>query len=190
MEEYNKKLLTIILSVIFICFAISFTELRTITIDYKSSDVKDINIIMNKKDNEELMSYVVIKDKPIEFASYEEDNDNIYFFCKNGDKTYVVFGNKLSISNLKEGSKITGVTTKIVKKFKDVIIEGYNDRYSDKLTLDNFNEKIGTVYLNTNAGKYDMTTKYNTLILIFVLMAIVTFIYGVIGSIICVIKNK
>lgn len=183
MHEVIKKLLTILVAIIFLGFESFIFILRNITIDYKISNTSDIADIVNNKNSKDLSSYVIIDKEPIAFAEYSGGGDNLYYFVEKDDNVYILFANKNTINNidfdkLPSDYKIYGITTKYINKFKEIILYAYNDRYDENLTNETFDSKLGYVYLNTTLDKYALTPEYNMLIIVFGLMFIVTFVYG------------
>ncbi len=187
-EFYNfkKRIATLIVAILFLLFSLFFRYLRKDMREYKLSNPIDFINTMNTKNNVDLSSYLVINSKLIEFANNPNEEENSYYMMFDNDKIYIIFGDKQTIDNIHEDIeyKIHGVTKKITNKFKEVIIEAYKERYNKELTLDDFGTKVSNTYLSTIYTEKDLTTGYNTLIIIFDLMTLVTFVYGFLGAII------
>ena len=184
--EFKKRIATLIIALLLLLFSLFFRYLRKDMLEYKLSNPINFFDTLGMDNSVDLNSYVILNSEPIEFANNPDEEENSYYMIFDNDKIYIIFGDKAIIDKIPSntGHRIYGVTKKITNKFKDVIIESYKERYNKDLTLDDFGTKVNNIYLSTIYTGKDLTTGYNTLIIIFDLMALVTFVYGFLGAII------
>ena len=100
-------------------------------------------------------AYIDIAMSPFLFASYKQDgkeSDNKFYLVMDKDNfLYVVYMSSKDYQKLnKKNERITGVTEKITTDIKELAIKAYNKELGEEyLTIENFDEFVGPIMLNT-----------------------------------------
>ena len=104
---------------------------------------------------EDRNAYINVSMSPFLFASYKQDgkesNNKFYLVMDKDNFLYVVYMSDKDYQKLnKKNERITGVTEEITTDIKELAIEAYNKELGEEyLTIENFDEFVGPIMLNT-----------------------------------------
>lgn len=179
-RKRNQKKIYIILFLFLLLVLLSYLIYKNETKELPKL-VMMSDLIKEEKNEEEIYAYIDVVTKPVLFASYEEDgkedNDKYYLVMDKNNYLYVVYMdddlyNKLNIDDITINPiKISGLTKSINRDIKDAAIKAYNVLMKDEyLTLDNFKNYSGLVYLDTTINLKDST-------IYIIMMTIISFIF-------------
>jgi len=154
------------------------------------------DLIEEAKSPNETYAYIDVNTKPYLFAVYETDGikeENKFYLVMDKDNyLYIVYmGNnnfaKLNLETIKEKPiRIYGLTKKIPNDIKDLAISSYNELMKDEyLTVENFKDYVGLIYLDLETSLNDSTLYYT-----FAIISIVFFITFLIVYLINHLKSR
>lgn len=123
---------------------------------------------------------------PYAFAEQDDTTNKYYFVFDKEDLMYIAYLTDVQYNRLFDNATaenpiiISGMTTSIPEDVRKLAIEMYNQEYGEKfLTDENFNDYLGTIYLDTLSKPNDPTTQI-ILSIIFSGLAIGFFTGGII----------
>lgn len=175
LKNNKKNLQALLIGVMFLVLGIILL-VTSVSKDEESLDnMTDLNdIIMNEENKNDKNAYLNITNVPYKFAVYDGKSDS-YYIVTDGEYLYVIYmsDNKFATmddeNDFKNSKKITGVTHSTTKDIKKLAIDAYNDSMEDeedKITLADFDNYFGEVYLDTTT---DFTDESNTYALLAIL---------------------
>ena len=187
-KEYKKKILPLIIGIIFLLIAAFTWYLREGVVNEKLKNTKDLHETILMEDNIEKSSYVTINYYPYGFADYEDDENNAYYIVADEKYFYIAYMNKkkvekLTKEELQNGVKLEGSTASVPYDVKKLAVDAYNEWYSDvedfkPIYTAQFDDMFGSIYLDTTKTKYALTTEYNGIYIVSLLIGICLTIYG------------
>ncbi len=187
-KENKKKILPLIIGIIFLIVAAVTWYLREEVVNEKLKSTKDMHETILMEDNTEKSSYVTINYYPYGFADYSDDEDNAYYIVADEKYFYIAYMNKNEVKKytkekLKAGIKLNGTTANVPYDVKKLAVEAYNKWYSDvedfkPIYIAQFDDLFGSIYLDTTKTKYALTTEYNGIYIVSLLVGICLSIYG------------
>ena len=187
-KEYKKKILPLIIGIIFLLIAAFTWYLREGVVNEKLKNTKDLHETILMDDNIEKSSYVTINYYPYGFADYEDDENNAYYIVADEKYFYIAYMNKkkvekLTKEELQNGVKLEGSTASVPYDVKKLAVDAYNEWYSDvedfkPIYTAQFDDMFGSIYLDTTKTKYALTTEYNGIYIVSLLIGICLTIYG------------
>ena len=187
-KEYKKKILPLIIGIIFLLIAAFTWYLREGVVNEKLKNTKDLHETILMEDNTEKSSYVTINYYPYGFADYEDDENNAYYIVADEKYFYIAYMNKkevekLTKEELQKGVKLEGSTANVPYDVKKLAVDAYNEWYSDvedfkPIYTAQFDDMFGSIYLDTTKTKYALTTEYNGIYIVSLLIGICLTIYG------------
>ena len=187
-KEYKKKILPLIIGIIFLLIAAFTWYLREGVVNEKLKNTKDLHETILMEDNIEKSSYVTINYYPYGFADYEDDENNAYYIVADEKYFYIAYMNKkkvekLTKEELQKGVKLEGSTANVPYDVKKLAVDAYNEWYSDvedfkPIYTAQFDDMFGSIYLDTTKTKYALTTEYNGIYIVSLLIGICLTIYG------------
>ena len=192
-KNIKKNRLILFIGIIFLSLTIFMIYLGK---EFSKSKEKNIinmkNILMEQKKEENIISYIDTITKPYLFGEYKKDdtslNNKFYFLMDSDNHLYIVYMNdekfnKLDVNLVDNNSiRIIGKTKLIDEEIKELAIKSYNKAMKDEyLTLDNFYEYVGWVYLDTSFSINDINMYYLTS-LVFVIITIFLILKYIINS--------
>ena len=144
--------------------------------------------IEGKEDNlEGQEAYIKVSMEPYVFATYEhngkEDDYKYYLVMDKNDYLYVAFMSsndylKLKNTSLDKTIKISGITEKIETDIKELAIKAYNEELGEEyLTLENFDEYVGPILLNTTISYDDSLIYYILSLVSFCFFMLIFYLY-------------
>lgn len=176
----TKKVLFLFLGIILMVISFLFWYGEDYFQKDASKKITDLNsIIISSSDKEDKVAYLNVHAKPYKFAVYE-DSSNSYYIVADERYLYVVFMSPADYQKLNKTDlynhpiRVEGITKTTTEDVKKLAINAYNKSVQEgekKLTLADFNNYFGSVYL-------DMTTKSTTTSTIFFLLFLLSFIFG------------
>lgn len=183
-REKNKRIIFLIVGVILIIISFAFRYEGERTNKNSNKKITDLNSIITSSNNkEDKFAYLNVHSNPYKFAVYD-DTTNSYYIVSDDKYLYVVYMSPQDYQKLNKKDiynhpiRIEGITKTTTEDIKKLAIEAYNGSIQDSeksLTLADFNNYFGSVYL-------DMTTKYTTTSTIFSLIFFLLLFFGVIIS--------
>ena len=186
---YKNKLKLVIIGIIFIAFTIMLGIMRENAVEKKLSESMDMHNTILSSENEEKSSYVTINYYPYVFAYYTDEGSNAYYIVADEKYYYIAYMKQKEAENLTEeeltkGYKLEGVTKTIPNDIKKLGVEAFNEWYEDvedfqSISIADFDNYFGSIYLDTTKTKYGLTTGYNALFFLTMFIAIITFIPGI-----------
>lgn len=189
-REKNKRIILLIVGIILIILSFFFKYESELTNNNSNKKITDLNsIIISSNDKEDKFAYLNIKYKPYKFAVYD-DTPNSYYIVSDDKYMYIAYMSpedyqKLSKNDIYSSPKrIEGITKTTTEDIKKLAIDAYNGSVQDNdknLTLADFNNYFGSVYL-------DMTTKYTTTSTILSLIFFLLLFFGVIIALTSIIE--
>lgn len=187
----NKNLQTILIGIMFIVLSIILIATSINKDEESLNNLTDLNdIIINEENKNDKKAYLKITNVPYKFAIYDDKTDS-YYIVTDGQYLYIAYMSDTKFftmdeeSKLKDSKKITGITRSTSKNIKQLAIDAYNDSMEneeDKITLADFNDYFGEVYLDTTT---EFTDESNT----YALLAILTFGIAITIFLVVFIKN-
>ena len=164
-------------NIFLICFGVLFIVLTVILLmlsgkqDKADSDnIKYLNEVIEGSDEKtDLKAYLNISWLSSKVAVYNDTSD-AYYFAYDGKYYYIVYmkekkANELRNMNLEENPvRIEGITKDISLDVKNIAIDVYNDgldESKEKLTLINFYNMFGDVYLDQTVSFTGAASTYN-----------------------------
>lgn len=192
-KAFKKKLLLVIIGVIFVAITIMLGIIRENAVDKKLSKSMDMHNTILSSDNEEKSSYVTINYYPYAFAYYNDESSNAYYIVADEKYFYIAYMNQKKVEKLTEeditkGYKLKGVTKSVPYDIKELCIEAFNEWYEDEedfepISIADFNNYFGSIYLDTTKTKYGLTTGFNALFYFSIFITTITFIPGVYSTV-------
>jgi hypothetical protein len=167
LNKQNKKLL--ILTTIFLVLGALFIFLG---IKEQKKDIGEpisFDTLYESEDRTNKYAYINLITEPYLFAVYEQDGqeyDSKYYLGMDEDSyLYIIRMSSKNYEKLTSASetnviKISGITKKIQSDIKDLAIEAYNKGADTKITLSNFEDYFGTVFLDINDDPRNMAVFY------------------------------
>lgn len=190
-RKMSKEILISVFIIVaaFISFYVSFL------FDEKDKkNEKDLKTIIQDKSitaKDELYSKINIKRNLFKFAVYDDTTD-AYYFTTDGEYLYIMY---MTIDKYKEiyneekkddFIKVEGITALVSKDVKELAIDTYNEMFElsdeEKLTIADFENYFGTVYLDT-------TKDLSGGGLIFFIIGFGALIFGIILFIITIVRK-
>lgn len=182
-EKRMKKGLIISIIIIALSFLLFYVSIKKDENSEKNRE--DLHTIIIKSDDTKInkSSYIISKNNPYKFAVYDDTTD-AYYFVTDGKYLYVTYLSETYAKSItSEDSKmieIKGVTKLTPKDVKEIAIDAYNEIFeledSEKLTLADYNNYFGEVYLDTtmtsNEGEFYFVTGFVALVLGLILLVI------------------
>lgn len=161
--------------------------------DNEYNNRKDLNTIISSKDNKVgLSTYIEVQRNPYLFAGYEDTTDS-YYFVTDGTYVYVAYMSKDEFNelyddeNYTELKKIEGVTKEYTKDVKELAIDAYNELIGltdeNKLSLSDFENYFGSVYIDTTTMESDAGVLELTIGILLALIGLIVIILMVIKKI-------
>lgn len=181
-KEHNKMKKHLIIGIVLLLIAIGFAAYHRQEVQKANQNIMDLNSIIIGKDQEKdyKKAYLNAQSVPYQFAVYDDTKDS-YYIVLDSQYMYIVYMspsdfNKLNKEEIKEKPiRIEGITKTPTKDVKQLAINAYNQglEESEKLSLADFNNYFGEVYL-------DMTATNATLSEFPFLLSILFLIFGII----------
>ena len=145
----------LVLGALFIAFGIYENRKNEANYDYLN------DIIENKNNETGAYAYLNVAQAPYSIAKYEDEDKEAFYIIFDGTYFYIAYLSddlyaKLNVEGLEEDPlTIYGITTAIPEEVKEIAIEVYNDglEEEDQISMDNFNNYFGEVYLNNTSLK-------------------------------------
>ncbi|MCM1053302.1 MAG: hypothetical protein NC483_04955 [Ruminococcus sp.] len=139
------------------------------------------DVIMDKNNAKDVSAYLNVAYDPYSFAEYDDATNKSFYIISDGDYYYIAYMNdsdyrKMDKSNLKEKPvKIYGKTKTITSDIKKLALETYNEgvEADKKITLSDFNDYFGGVYLDTT----EINMSSTIMVLIGVITGMMTWVY-------------
>lgn len=188
MQKENKSMkrkIIIFILVIIASFGFSFWKEK---INEKlNEEITDLNsIIISSQDKTDKKAYINLNVIPYKFAISDETQNSFYIVS---DEQYLYIAymgpddfEKLNNEDIKNNPvRIEGITETTSEEIKKLAIDAYNAGLDEeeKITLDEFNNYFGSVYLN-------MTVEGNSTSSILTGLFILFFLFGIIGLIVSI----
>lgn len=184
-KERKKKKVYLIIGVLLLVISVIFLNFDT----DKEKDVKKINsvhdvIVSNEGNKANKNAYIDINTVPYKFA-VTSDTTDAYYFVSDDKYMYVIYMgetrfNALDKENIKEVPiHIEGVTKKVPNDVKKIAIKVYNRSLEEeKLTLADFDNYFGSVYLdttisNSSSGAGDLFVLFGIFGTIFIIVYLI-----------------
>ena len=155
-EKRMKKGLIIGIIIMALSFAIFYLGFKKI--DDAEKNMEDLHTIIIKNDDKksDKRSYVTSTKNPYKFAGYKDTTD-AYYFVTDGKYLYVAYLSEIYANSITSDNpqtvKIEGTTKLTPKDVKEIAIDTYNEIFeledAEKLTLADYNNYFGEVYLDT-----------------------------------------
>ncbi len=118
------------------------------------------NVIENQNNEENVYAYLTITNPPYSFAKYEDEDNQAFYIVFDSRYFYIAYiSNTLyeDLQNVSEENPITiyGLTASVPDEVKEIAIEVYNEGLDEEnqITIDDFNNYFGEVYLNNTSLK-------------------------------------
>lgn len=192
-NEQSKPGKRILLSIILIIISIAVIVWGTKETDKALENVKDLNYIIENEDKkDDLDTYLEIKRAPYLFAYYD-DRDDAYYFVTDGKYLYIAYMSEEEYNNIYDEDKvsefyrISGVSKIPPKDVKEIAIDSYNKMYElseeEKLTLADFNNYFGDVYIDTTQSVSSAGMWQYLIGIVLLVGAFITFIYNIIKKV-------
>ncbi len=192
-KELKKKVISLLVGIVLIAIAIATGVMREKAADKKIKDAKNMHETILMSDNEEKSSYVTIYYYPYGFADYADDDKNAYYIVADEKYFYIAYMNKKKVENLteeelKQGYKLKGTTKEIPDDVKKLGVEAFNEWYEDvedfkKIYITDFDDMLGSIYLDTTKTKYAATTDYNAILIFSAIMGTIVFAIGLYNTV-------
>lgn len=162
LDKYKRKrIIKIFISLIILSLSIGCYFWYKAEVNEINSNIKNLrSVITNQEANKKYIKTYVNAQSIPELVLDNEKEDEAYYIVKDDFRNYVVYMNgedfykldRYDITSL--AIRIEGVTVPIKENIKKEVIDTYNRSLldSDKVTLANFDEYFGEVYLNMTIG--------------------------------------
>ena len=145
----------LVLGALFIAFGIYENRKNEANYDYLN------NVIENKNNETGTYAYLNVAQAPYSIAKYEDEDNEAFYIIFDGTYFYIAYLSddlytKLNVEGLEEDPlTIYGITTATPEDVKEIAIEVYNEglKEEDQISMDNFNNYFGEVYLNNTSLK-------------------------------------
>ena len=187
-KEFNKKLLPLIIGLVLILITIILGVIRENIVEKKLEEAKNLHETIIMSNNAERSSYVTINYYPYVFADYSDDKDNAYYIVADNTYFYIVFMNRKEAENLteeqlKQGYLLKGTTQNTPYDVKELAVNAFNEWYEDvedfkPMSVLDFDNRFGNIYLDTTKTKYALTTDYNAIIVLLGIVGFIAFVNG------------
>lgn len=193
-KEYKTKLRTLIIGLIFIAIAFVFKFLGDQEIAKANDNIKDLNsVILSKGEKTDQKAYLNVQSKPYKFAVYEK-TVNSYYIVSDNKYMYIVYMSpsdytKLNTTNIKNTPvRVEGITKATTQDIKKLAIDGYNygREASEKLTMADFNNYFGEVYLDLTIEDTPIATIQYSVFALGMLFGNIIFLVGLVETLIFV----
>lgn len=193
-KEYKKKLRTLIIGLILITIAFVFKFLGDQEIAKANDNIKDLNsVILSKGEKIDQKAYLNVQSKPYKFAVYEK-TVNSYYIVSDNKYMYIVYMSpsdytKLNTTSIKNTPvRVEGITKATTQDIKKLAIDGYNygRETSEKLTLADFNNYFGEVYLDLTIEDTPIATIQYSIFALGMLFGNIIFLVGLVEILIFV----
>lgn len=156
-------------------------------------DAQNLNDVIESKreDKENIYTYLDVKNTALLFAGFD-DKKEYYYFVTDGTYVYIAYMDEATYkenfeNDGKDNIRIYGYTYTTTKDVKQIAIDTYNEMYELKgdeaLTVADFSNYFGTVYMN-------MTDNLSNETGICDMLGFITFITGMVMLIAYFIKAK
>lgn len=187
-KEYKRKLRNLIIGLILIAIAFGFKFWGDQEVNKANMNIKDLNsIIMGKGEKNSKKAYLNVQSKPYEFAVYD-DTPNSYYIVSDNKYMYIVYMSpsdfsKLNIESIKDNPiKVEGITKTTTQDVKKLAIDAYNYGLdeSEKVTIADFKNLFGEVYLDLTINDNPLATIPYGLCALFMIFGNVLFIIGLV----------
>lgn len=160
-KEQKKRKKTLWIGLIFIGFAIIFIMIGGNMQTEAEKNKPSLNSVIISKDNDKSgkTAYMDVYYPPYKFA-IRDDITDAYYIVSDKNYYYIVYMseedfNKLNKEDINENPiRITGVTALTTTDIKKLAIDAYNeamDGEDNKITIADFDNYFGSVYLNTTS---------------------------------------
>jgi len=189
-KECQKKYLNIVISILIIAISFIFLYLEGKTTEELRNNTLDLNsIIISSEEKTDKKAYINAESIPYKFAGYDDTTDS-YYIIVDEKYMYIAYMTEEQFENLNNEDiyenpiRIEGITKTTTSDVREIAIEAYNDNMEneeDKLTIDDFENYFGSVYL-------DMTVSTSSLADIYILIFVVLFFIGVIYLLVAIIQ--
>lgn len=176
-KERKKKIRNLIISILLIVIAVLCKYWEQQEIDKANKNIQDLNsIILSKEDKTDKKAYIDAKNIPYKFAVYDDTTDS-YYIISDGQYLYIAYMstfdfNRLNTETISEKPiRIEGITKETTKDIKELAVNAYNrsmQNEEDKITLADFENYFGSVYLNMTMD--DSQVAFLPFMLFFLLM--------------------
>lgn len=185
-KEINRIKRNVFIFALFIVIAIVFFVMGNNEVNKINNNIEDLNsIIVSKENKDDKKSYINVQSIPYRFAKYKDDL-NSYYIVSDDKYMYIAYMSNINFNKLNNESihnvpiRVEGITNMTSSDIKKLAIEAYNKAMKneeDKLTLADFDDYFGNVYLNMEASDTSVAD-------LPYLLSIVCFVIGVIGVIV------
>lgn len=182
-KECQKKYLNIVISILIIAISFIFLYLEEKTTEELNNGTLDLNsIIVSSEEKNDKKAYINAESIPYKFAGYDDTTDS-YYIIFDEKYMYIAYMTEEQFEDLNNEDiyenpiRIEGITKTTTSDVKEIAIEAYNDNMEneeDKLTIEDFENYFGSVYLDMTAITSSLADIY---LLIFVLLLFVGGIY-------------
>ena len=182
-KENKKKIVNIILSILILLIAFLFKDMREESIKEANEKVTDLNsIIISSEDKTDKKAYIDVKYKPYKFA-VSDDTVNSYYIISDEKYMYIAYMSPEDETKLNNGDfenssvKIEGITELTSDEIKKLAVDTYNESVeeSNKISMEEFNDYFGPIYLNTTISQTSDTSFYSTIYVLLILAGVITF---------------
>lgn len=190
-KEKNKKLSQILLSCGLLILGFLFLAWGTYIIENDANNVLDLaSIISSSSDTsskEDKYAYIDLVVVPYKFAVYEDITDSFYL-VHDEKYLYIAFMSEEEYQRLEQANKpirINGITKVTPEDVKEIAIDAYNELYElseeEKITLADFNNYFGDVYLDMTKSATSSATVQDAIGLLCMIVGIIWFIIALIN---------
>ncbi len=186
-KEYRKKIRMVIIGLLLMIAGFGCFLWYEETIKKAEENITDLNsiIVSKEKDKTNKVSYINAQTIPYKFAVYDDTTDSYYIVCDDRFM-YIVYMSTADYNKLNHESiettpiKIKGVTKQTTKDIKELAIDAYNDglEEAEKLTLADFNDYFGEVYLDLTVENSVTAGLQAVLFILLLLFGNVIFLIG------------
>lgn len=190
-KEKNKKLSQILLSCGLLILGFLFLAWGTYILENDANNVLDLASIISSdtSSKENKYAYIDLVVVPYKFAVYEDITDSFYL-VHDEKYLYIAFMSEEEYQRLEQVNKpirINGITKVTPEDVKEIAIDAYNELYElseeEKITLADFNNYFGDVYLDMTKSTTSSATVQDAIGLLCMLLGIIWFIIALINYI-------
>ena len=190
MEEKNRHLKNvfigfILLGLCLVCILWGIFVLR----DASKNMVSLSDVIINQNNKEDVLCYVNSEIYPYLFASYSSE-DSKFYLIRDEKYMYVAYMSSYDYERLKDESlyvnnhkeKLVGISKLVPTDVKKLAIEALNELWPDEeITLADYENYFGNVYLDMTADEADVAFWQNFLASIFGMIGLAFILIGLVS---------
>ncbi len=187
-KEYKKKLRTLIIGIVLIAIAFSFKVIGDKEISKANQNIQDLNtIILSKGEKTDKKASLNIQSKPYKFAVYD-NTVNSYYIVSDNKYMYIVYMSPSDYTRFNKNDiktnpiKAEGITKATTSDIKKLAVEAYNYGLEDskKITLADFNNYFGEVYLDLTVNDNAVATIQYSIFALGMMFGNIIFLVGLV----------